>query len=106
MRDHGIMRRVRIFGDVEILLHDAPRVGKKDPMSANASAILVCLNDVVRGYRDEPAVADLEVAIELEKAFRLTAVLWTITAPAQHQDHRVLTLQFGEHSPLGHVVGE
>src|SRR5579872_5281908 len=35
MRDHGIMMRVGIFLDLQILLHFAPRVRKKCPLRAD-----------------------------------------------------------------------
>src|SRR3974390_1203034 len=39
MRDHRIMGRIRVFGDVEVLLDDTPRVREEGPVSDDTAAI-------------------------------------------------------------------
>src|SRR5437870_13563688 len=41
VRNHRIVLRVRVLGDVEILLDLSSRIGQEGPMSADAVAVLV-----------------------------------------------------------------
>ena len=43
MGDHGIVDRIRVFGDVEIFLHDTPRVGEERPVGANSASVFIRL---------------------------------------------------------------
>jgi len=104
--DHGIVDGVGVFGDVEIFLNDAPRVGEERPVSADTAAKFIRAGDVVGADRDEPAVADLELTMELNQPLRLPAVLGSITAAAQDEDHRILSLQLGELPAFRGVVGQ
>jgi hypothetical protein len=72
VRDHGIVGGVGVFGDVEILLNHAARVGEERPMGAHAAAVFVGLGDIVGADRDQPAIADLDLAMQYVVA-RLTA---------------------------------
>src|SRR6202011_1447276 len=40
MRNHRIVLRVRVLGDVEILLNLPSRIGQESPMSADARAVV------------------------------------------------------------------
>jgi hypothetical protein len=88
--------RIRIFGDVEILLDDTPRVREEGPMSADTAAIFVRLGNVVGADRDKAAIANFHLTMEFKKPFSLSAVLGAETAAAENEDHRVLALQLGE----------
>src|SRR4051812_17649159 len=92
VRDHGIVFGVSVFGDVEVLLNDAPRIGKKGPVRADAAAVFVGLGDVVGADRDQPAIADLHLTMELQQTFGLTAVLRAKGAAAKDEHHRILSL--------------
>ena len=61
MGDHWVVAGISVFGDVEVLLHDPPRVGEEGPVGANPVPIFIGLGDVVGADRDEPAIADLEL---------------------------------------------
>ena len=100
MGDHRIVGGIRVFGDVEIFLDDTPRVREEGPVSADAAAIFVRLGDVVGTDRDNAAIADLHLAMELEKSFGLSAVLGAECAAAEDKDHRILILQLGELAAL------
>lgn len=65
VRDHRIVDRVGVFGDVEIFLDDAPHVGKERPVGTNAAVIFIGLRDIVGANRDEPAIGNFELAMEL-----------------------------------------
>src|ERR1700685_3121292 len=106
VRDHGIVDRVGVFGDVEIFLDDAPRVGKERPVGVHSSAIFICLGDIIGADCDHPAISNLELAMELNKPFSLPAVLGTETSAAQHQNHWMLSLEFGELPAFGSVIGK
>ena len=41
--DHGIVDRIRVFGDVEIFLDDTPRVGEERPVGTDSAAIFIRL---------------------------------------------------------------
>jgi hypothetical protein len=45
--DHGIVERIRVFGDVDIFLDHTPRVGKERPVGTDSAAIFVRLSDIV-----------------------------------------------------------
>src|SRR5580704_7194159 len=82
------------FGDVEIFLDRAPHVGKEGPMRPDAGAIFVRLSDVVRADTNKSAIADLELAMQLDESFGLPTVLGAVASAAEDQNHRVLSLQF------------
>ena len=104
--DHGIVDRVGVFGDVEIFLDDAPRVGEERPVRTDSAAIFIRLGDIVGADRDKPAIANLELTMELNKPFSLPAVLGAETSAAEDENHGMLSLQFGEFPAFRGVVGK
>jgi hypothetical protein len=50
-------------------------VGKGRPVGADTAAIFIGLSDVVSADRNQPAIGDLELAVELDEPFGLPAVL-------------------------------
>jgi len=60
---------------------------RADPVS-----VFVGLGDVVGADRDQPAIADLHLTMELQQAFGLTAVLRAKAAAAKDEHHRVVPL--------------
>ena len=94
VRDHGIVRSIRIFADVEIFLNDASRVGKKRPMRADAGAVFVRFDDAVGADGHQPAISNFHLAMELNQQLGLPTVFWTKPAAAEHEHHRILALQF------------
>jgi len=97
---------IGVFRDVEIFLHDAPRIGKEGPVGADASAIFIGLADIVGANGDKPAISNLELTMELNEQFRLPPVLGAETSPAEDENHRVLSLQFGELPALRGMIGK
>ena len=57
-------------------------------MGADTATIFVRLSDVVGTDRDQPAIADFYLAVELEKRFGLSAVLGAESAAAEDEHHR------------------
>src|SRR5262249_38051105 len=106
VRDHRIVDRIRVFGDVEIFLDGAPHVGKERPVRTNPAAIFIRLSDIVGADRDKSAIANLELTMKLNKPFGHPAILGAITSAAEDQDHWILPLQFGELPALRGVVGK
>src|SRR5262249_2740780 len=104
--DHGIVERIRVFGDVEILLDDTPRVGEERPVGTDPAAILIRLSNVVGADRHKPAIANFELTMELNKSFGLPAVLGAETSTAEDENHRMLSLQLGELPAFRSVVGQ
>src|SRR5271154_2036885 len=102
--DHGIVGRVRVFGDVEILLNDTPGVGEERPVGTDPATIFVCLGDIVGADGSQPAVGNFEFTMELNQSFRLPAVFGAETAAAEDKNHRMRSLQVGELSAFGGVV--
>jgi hypothetical protein len=88
--DHGIVDRVGVFGDIEIFLHHAPRIGEERPVGADAAAIFIRRRDVVGANCDEPAIGYLKLAMKLHEAFRLAAILRTESAGAEDDKHVAL----------------
>jgi hypothetical protein len=62
-------------------------------VGADSTTIFIRLDDAVGAYCDEPAIADLELAMEVNKAFGLSAVLGTVASTAEDENHRMLSLQ-------------
>jgi hypothetical protein len=106
VRDHGIVSGVGVLGDVEILLDHPARVGQERPVGADSAAIFIGFSDIVGADRHQPAIADLELAMEFDKPFRLPAVFRTVAAAAEDENHRMRPLQFGEFSTFRGVVGK
>jgi hypothetical protein len=104
--DHGIVERIGVFGDVEIFLNLTARVGEERPVGTDAAAVFIRLSDVVGANRDEPAIADLKLTMELNKSFMLPSILGAVTPSAEDEDHWILSLQFGELPTFRGVVGE
>ena len=57
MRNHGIVDRISVFGDVEIFLDYTPRVGEERPVGTDSAAIFIRQSDIVGANRDKPAIA-------------------------------------------------
>ena len=72
--DHGIMSRVGAFGDIQIFLDHATRVGKERPVGADSSAEFTSFRDVVGTDCDEPAIGDFELTMKLDEKLRLAAL--------------------------------
>jgi hypothetical protein len=106
VRDHRIVVRVRVFGDVEILLDDTLYVGEERPVGANPAAILIRPRDMVGADRDKSTIANLEFSMKSDKAFRHPAIPRAITSAAEDQNHWILPLQFREFPALRGVVGK
>src|SRR4029077_9310647 len=51
-------------------------------------------------------IPDIELAMQLDKSFRLPAVFWAVTAAAEDKNHRMRPLQFREFSTFRGVVGK
>ena len=68
MGDHGIVDRISVFGDVEIFLDDAPRVGEERPVGTDSAAIFIRLSDIVGANRDKAAKGNLELMMEFDKS--------------------------------------
>jgi hypothetical protein len=92
MRDHGIVERIGVFGDVEVFLDFTPWVGEERPVCADSCAIFIRLRDIVSADRDQPAIRNLEFTMELNQPFRLPAVLGSVTPAAEDEDHGVVSL--------------
>ena len=75
-------------------------------MGPDSTAIFIGLRDVVGAYRNQPAIRDLEFAMELNKPFRLPAVLRAETSAAEDKNHGMLSLQCGELPAFRRVVGK
>jgi hypothetical protein len=104
--DHGIVKRIGVLGDVEILLDGAAGVGEKRPVGVDAGAIFIRLGDIVGAYGHETAIGDFEFAMELDEEFGLAAVLGAETSAAEDEDHGVRALQFGEFAAFRSVIGK
>ena len=73
-------------------------------MEIDSTAIFIRLSDIVGADRDKVAIANFELTMELTQPFSLPAVFGAETSAAEDENHRVLSLQFGELPPLGGVV--
>ena len=104
--DHGIIGGIGVFGDVEVLLNHARRVGEKRPVGSDATPVFIGLSDVVGADGDETAIADLEFAMEFHKQFSLAAILRAETTAAEDENHGMWSLQLGELAMFAGVVGK
>ena len=52
VRDHWVVLGISVLRDVEILLHDASRIGKKRPVCTDSGAKFIRLSDIVGANRD------------------------------------------------------
>ena len=104
-RDHGILKRVGVLGDVEIFLDYSARVGKERPVGADAAAILTGLGDIVGADGDQPAIRNFELTMELHKQFSLATVLGAEASAAEDENHGMLRLEFGELPAFGGMPG-
>ena len=75
-------------------------------MGAHSAPVFIGLGDVVGTDSDHPAIADLELTMQLNKPFMLAAVVGAETSAAQDQNHRMLSLQLGELPVFAGVVGQ
>jgi hypothetical protein len=62
-------------------------------VGADSTAKFIRLDNAVGAYCDEPAIADLHLAMELNKALGLSAILGTVASTAEDENHRMLSLQ-------------
>ena len=106
VRDHGIIDWIRVFGDIEVLLDHTTCVGEERPVGTHSAAIFIRLSDIVGANRDKPAIGDLELAMEFHESFSLPAILGAEGPAAEDENHRMLSLQFGELTAFRRVVRE
>jgi len=92
VRNHRVVRGIRLFGDVEILLHLPGGIREEGPVRAGGRAKLIGLDQVVRADRHEAAVADFDLAIKLDETLVLATILRAETAATQHDHHRIAIL--------------
>src|SRR5262245_59815883 len=104
--DHRVVAGVCVLRDIEILLNDAPRVGQKRPVSTDSAAKFIGLSDIVGADRDQPAVSNFHLTMELNETFVLAPIFGTETPAAENENHRMLFLQFGELPSFCGVVGK
>jgi hypothetical protein len=106
VRDHRIVERIRVFSDIEVSLNYTPGVGEERPVGANSAAKFIGLNNIVGSDCDQSAICNLELAVELNEALMLPALLWAETAATENKNHRIWPLEFRELPSLGAVVGK
>src|SRR6266851_2040989 len=75
-------------------------------MSADACAELIRRKHVVGTDRDQPAVADFHLAIQLDQTLGLAQILRTVSSPAKNQNHRIRTLQVRKLATFTGVIGQ
>lgn len=75
-------------------------------MGANSAAKFIGLDNVVGSDCDQPAICNLELAVELNEAFVLPTLLWAETAATENKNHRIWPLEFREPPTLGAMVGK
>jgi hypothetical protein len=100
------VERVSVFGDVEIFLDSAFRVGEEGLVGTDAAAIFIRLGDVVGADCNQSAIADLDLTMELNKPFSLPTVFGAVPSATEDENHRMLSLQLGELPALRGVVGQ
>src|SRR5262249_33423553 len=61
--NHWIVIGIGVLGNIEILLNDAPRIGKKRPMRTDSTAKLISLSNVIGADRHQLAIADFRLAM-------------------------------------------
>jgi hypothetical protein len=75
-------------------------------MSTDTAAVFIGLGNVVGADRDEAAVANLHLVVEIKKSLVLLAILGAVPAAAEDKHHRALALQSRELPTLRGMVGE
>jgi len=71
----------------------------------DSSSKFIRVRDVVRRDRDQAAVGDLQLAMELNQPFVLSAVLRAVTPATEDHDHGIWSLQGRKFSSFTGVVG-
>jgi len=104
VRNHRVVQRVRVLGDIGVPLHVPCSVRQERPVSSCTAAVLIRLCNVVGADRDQPAISDFQFTMQLHQPFSLPAVLWAEATSAQNEHHRMRTLQFRQLSMFGRVV--
>jgi len=73
---------------------------------ADSAAIFIRLRNIIGADRDQPAVGNFELTMELNQQFGLPAVFGAEAAAAEDKNHGMRSLQLGKLSALGGVVGK
>jgi hypothetical protein len=61
--------RDRCIDDVEIFLHNTPRIGEERPVGADSAAIFISSGDIVGADRNQPAIDNFELTMQLNQQF-------------------------------------
>jgi hypothetical protein len=61
--------------------------------------------DPIRADSDKSAIAHFHFTVKLDKPFSLAWILWAETSAAQHDNHGVPFLKFGQFPPCRCMVG-
>ena len=104
VRDHGVVVRICVLLNVEILLHLAASIGKERPLGANSGSKVIHGKDVVGSDSDDSGITDDNLRVELHQLEMLLMVLWTEVAARQNENHRVQTLQIAQPPPYLRVI--
>jgi hypothetical protein len=97
---------ISVFADVQILLNRSAYIGKKRPVSTDACTIFIRNSDVVCANGHETAIGNFQFTVELDEEFCLPAVLGAKTSATKHENHGMLTLELGELTAFGTMVGK
>ena len=73
-------------------------------MRANSTAKFISLNNIVGSDCDQPAIRNLELAVELKKPLMLSTFFWTKAAATEDENHWIVLLKLRKFPAFCRVV--
>src|SRR5271170_3925141 len=106
VRDHRIIFRVGVFGDVEVLLNDSVGVGEEGPLGAHRCAELLQRVVVIGGDGGNLGVCHSNLRIERGKLQMLLVFFRAVVAARERQYQRIIALEFAEPARCAGMIGQ
>ena len=106
MRDHRVVVGVGVLLDLEVLLHDPPRVLEERPLGADRRAELLRRVVLVGRDRGDLRVAHGDLRIEGRELEVLLVLLRAVVAAREREDQRVVALDLAEPPRDAVLVGQ
>jgi hypothetical protein len=83
-----------------------PRIGKKRPVGTYSAAIFIRLGNVIGADRNQSAIGNFELTMQLNQQFGLATVFGARASGAEDKPLGMLSLQLGELPAFGAVIGK
>ena len=106
VRDHRVVVRIGVLGDVEVLLDCSAGVGQERPRGADRRAELLQRVVLVGGDRDDLGIGHRDLRVVGGQLQVLLMLLRTVVTAGEREDQRIAALELTERADGAGVIGQ